>query len=348
LDEDSDDEVSDDSDSLSERFSVLSPDKAIKNDKPIKDPFKSIYDSDYDSDDELPTAFANIKKGIKVEASSEQRAETPESSNQNRSNEKTIVSDPTAQTARNTETIATSEEPDRTVAVTGARGRQVIQEKVATGALKGTRNGQVYTSLDASLAQSETLKIAQTRIKELEIEVDRLRTENDDLASAGDIVTRRVEDLQIKLLRIEKEKADIVDQSRNEILILKGNLQYKETELSKTKAKLEDLEIRIKTDFRKIRVRERELENRLELVRGEKQALMRAKDEKILELQRKLDQYKSELDLYRDKVQDLNKNMESQQEQMQKTIRALRIAMINLENDELNESRKTSSSEEES
>jgi DNA-binding XRE family transcriptional regulator len=348
LDEDSDDEVSDDSDSLSERFSVLSPDKAIKNDKPIKDPFKSIYDSDYDSDDELPTAFANIKKGIKVEASSDQRAETPESSNQNRSNEKTIVSDPTAQTARNTETIATSEEPDRTVAVTGARGRQVIQEKVATGALKGTRNGQVYTSLDASLAQSETLKIAQTRIKELEIEVDRLRTENDDLASAGDIVTRRVEDLQIKLLRIEKEKADIVDQSRNEILILKGNLQYKETELSKTKAKLEDLEIRIKTDFRKIRVRERELENRLELVRGEKQALMRAKDEKILELQRKLDQYKSELDLYRDKVQDLNKNMESQQEQMQKTIRALRIAMINLENDELNESRKTSSSEEES
>jgi hypothetical protein len=282
--------------------------------------------------EDLPTMFAQMKSDAKAPSLA--------------ANEKTIASvdsmpfspadsTSTAAATSTAATVATSQESDRTVAVEGARrGRPVLQEKVVTGALKGTRNGQVYTSLDASLAQAETLKIAQSRIKELEVEIDRLRQENDDLSSAGDVVTRRVEEYQIRVQRLEKEKSDLAEQSKSELLILKGNLQFKDTELSKTKAKLEDLEMRIKTDFRKIRVRERELENRLELVRGEKQALMRAKDEKILDLQRKLDQYKTELDLYRAKVQDLNKLMESQHDQMQKTIRALRIALVNLEHDE--------------
>ena len=154
--------------------------------------------------------------------------------------------------------------------------------------------------------------------------------------------------MQIRVHRLEKEKGDLADQSRNEQLILKGNLQFKDAELSKAKAKLDDLDMRIKSDFRKIRVRERELENRLELVRGEKQALMRAKDEKILDLQRRLDQYKSELDLYRSKVQDLNKIMESQHDQMQKTVRALRIALVNLEHEDSSDMQVENSSERDS
>ncbi len=304
-----------------------------------------------DEEIELPTAFAHIQKDIKPPKLGEDE-EPAESRVSNRSNDKTVPSievnpeiqildsknQSTSVTYGSSEATIASAESDRTVAVKGARGgRGVLQEKIATGALKGTRGGQVYTSLDASLAQAETLKIAQVRIKELEVEIDRLRQENDDLSSAGDIVSRKMEEYQVRVQRLEKEKSDLIDQSKNERLILKGNLQFKETELSKSKAKLEDLEMRIKTDFRKIRVRERELENRLELVRAEKQALMRAKDEKILDLQRKLDQYKAELDLYRSKVQDLNKMMENQQEQMQKTIRALRVALVNLEPEDLNQ-----------
>ncbi len=229
------------------------------------------------------------------------------------------------------------QEADRTVAVAGARGRPggLLQEKVVSGSLKGTRSGHVYISPDASLAQSETLKLAQERIQELEKEVDRLRQENDDLVSASDVVTQRMEELQIKVVKADKERIEQTQQAKSEILILKGRLQYKDSELSKSKAKIENLEMRLKSDFRKIRVRERELENRLELVRAEKQALMRSKDENILDLQRKLDQFKSELDLYRAKVQDLNKSMEEQQEQMRNTVRALRVALSNLEHDEM-------------
>ena len=373
----SEDEVSDD---LSERFNVLAPN--IKNDSNEKknnlfldSVAADSIQSDQINSDDLPTVFKHIRKDIKApklrqSLYSNQNDEEPAHAIpeekpeplQIKNNDKTVPSMDSAgfsgqeTSAQRTSTSATmgastvaSSEPDRTIAVEGARGgRAVLQERVVTGALKGTRNGQVYTSLDASLAQAETLKIAQSRIKELEVEIDRLRTENDDLASAGDVVTRRVEDLQIRLHRLEKEKHDLADQSKSELLILRGNLQFKDSELSKTKAKLEDLDMRMKSDFRKIRVRERELENRLELVRGEKQALMRAKDEKILDLQRKLDQYKSELDLYRAKVQDLNKIMENQHDQMQKTIRALRIALVNLEHEDSSDTQTESSSEEDS
>ncbi len=370
----SQDDVEDDS--LNSQYNILTPAtrSKISDDQKINPLFmdsvardsgarKSSKD-DQDSS-ELPTVFAHLNENIKAPKLRMGREDGPSDEREvDRSNLTTPSneqipkfpsetyrsnSDQSTSTAATMSSTAATTEADRTIAVEGAKGnRAILQEKVATGALRGTRNGQVYTSLDASLAQSETLKIAQTRIKELEIEIDRLRTENDDLASAGDVVTRRVEDLQIRVHRLEKEKSELADQSKNEQLILKGNLQFKDAELSKAKVKLDDLDMRIKSDFRKIRVRERELENRLELVRGEKQALMRAKDEKILDLQRRLDQYKSELDLYRSKVQDLNKIMESQHDQMQKTVRALRIALVNLEHEDSSDMQVENSSERDS
>ncbi len=300
-----------------------------------KDRSSEVYESTKlgggsSEDVDVPTAFAKLGKSLEEEkANAAAKAyEIPPTPN-----EKTIATPETS-----TRTVATNQESDRTVAVEGARGaysqKPVLQEKVVSGSLKGTRSGQVYTSLDASLAQAETLKLAQERIKELEHECDRLRQENDDLSSASEVVTRRMEEMQARVMKLQKEKTENSEQAKSEQLILKGHLQYKDSELSKAKTKIEELESRLKTDFRKIRVRERELENRLELVRAEKQALMRSKDEKILDLQRKLDQFKSELDLYRSKVQDLNKSMEEQQEQMKKTVRALRVAMSNLEHDE--------------
>jgi predicted nucleic acid-binding Zn-ribbon protein len=115
------------------------------------------------------------------------------------------------------------------------------------------------------------------------------------------------------------------------LIIVKGTLQYKETEVGRARQKIEELEARLKSDFKKIRVRERELENRLELVKAEKTALLRAKDENILELKRKIDHLQSELDNYRGKVLELNKTIDANQEQFKRTVRALRLALSNLE-----------------
>lgn len=235
-------------------------------------------------------------------------------------------------------------ESENTVAVegfanarVGGRAPKNVDVKVSIGSYRGSRSSaNVLTSIDASLVQAENLKLAQQRILELEKEVENLRAENEDLASAGEIIRSRADELGICVAALEKEKVEIKESAQSEMLILKGNLQYKENEVAKARVKVEELETRLKSDFKKIRVRERELENRLELLRAEKSALVRSKDEYILEQKRKIDQLSQELDNYRKKCLELNKTIEANQDQVKRTERALRLALINLEAKEEN------------
>ncbi|MFN9068476.1 MAG: hypothetical protein ACK5V3_14680 [Bdellovibrionales bacterium] len=297
--------------------------------------------STHSANEDVPTAFRNLQADLLKQEAKKPTKPPPRAPAETSEPVRSSLPDKTKAISEN-ESATVPVDASKTIAVEGARGRPpalplampaVERSQVVSNKSQPVRAGQAYIGADASLAQAETLKLAQDRIKELEKEVDRLRQDNDDLASAGEIITQKMEDFQGRVVRLEKEKSELNNQFKNEVLILKGHLQFKDNELSKSKTKVEELDLRIKTDFKKIRVRERELENRLELVRAEKYALMRSKDEKILDLQRKLDQMKSELDLYRSKVQDLNKSMEEQQDQMRKTVRALRVAMSNLEND---------------
>ncbi|MNL26897.1 hypothetical protein D3C87_1484570 [compost metagenome] len=141
----------------------------------------------------------------------------------------------------------------------------------------------------------------------------------------------RTDDLSVRISSLEKEKQEAHESAQSEMLILKGNLQYKESEVAKARLKVDELETRLKSDFKKIRVRERELENRLELLRAEKSALVRSKDEYILDQKRKIDQLSMELDNYRKKCLELNKALDANQDQFKRTERALRLALTNLE-----------------
>lgn len=236
---------------------------------------------------------------------------------------------------------------EKTVAVDGfanarlgvRRSKPDVDVKVSVGNFRGggqRGSANVMTSVDASLAQAENLKIAQQRILELEKEVEHLRAENEELASAGEIIRSRTDELGVRITAVEREKAEERESFQSEILILKGNLQYKENEVAKARIKVDELETRLKSDFKKIRVRERELENRLELLRAEKSALVRSKDEYILEQKRKIDQLSQELDNYRKKCLELNKTIEANQDQVKRTERALRLALTNLEAKEEN------------
>jgi len=234
----------------------------------------------------------------------------------------------------NESSVQTSTKDDRTIAAPAfAKSKpQIVEEKVVIGAFKGpSKSGLVHTSVDASLAQAENLKIAQSRILELEKEVEKMRQENEDLAVAAQIVRKKTEELSQQVAQLENEKNEIQDSLHEEVGLLKNSLAFKENEVITSKNKIEELDARLKNDFKKIRVRERELENRLELARAEKQSLVQAKDEIILNLQRKIDQYKSELDAYKGKVSELNRTVESYQDQTKRTMRALRLAMTNME-----------------
>ena len=63
----------------------------------------------------------------------------------------------------------------------------------------------------------------------------------------------------------------------------------------------------------------------------EKEALLRSKDDAILDLKRKLDQLNHDQEAYRQRVAELNSRVESNNDQFARTVRALRLALTNLE-----------------
>ncbi len=295
--------------------------------------YEDVESQDVFEDYEAPVTpgAENFPEGFKISASNHD----DKTININEQSKQQIASErPPSQDSA----VKSHHDSERTVAVEGFANRQPRAKKnleptVSFGSLRGPGpgNGSVYASGDATLVQAESLKIAQQRILELEREVEKYRQENEELASAGEIIRDRSEELTARIFSLEGEKQEIQDTLQNELMIVKGSLQYKESEVGKARLKIEELEARLKSDFKKIRVRERELENRLELVKAEKAALLRAKDENILELKRKIDHLESELDNYRRKVLELNKTITTNQEQFKRTVRALRLALSNLE-----------------
>lgn len=184
---------------------------------------------------------------------------------------------------------------------------------------------------ESHLAQAENLRIAQTRILELEKEIETLRQENEMLASASEIAKQRAEDFFVRLQMLERSKIEELDQAQMEMKIYKDTIVEKEKELVRSRLKIEELESRLNADLKKIRVRERELENRLELSKMEKIALLRAKDESILDLKKKIEELNMELDGYKNRCQELNIKVEANHEQLSRTVKALRLALTNLE-----------------
>lgn len=234
-------------------------------------------------------------------------------------------------------------EQEKTVAVTGFQLREVENHedkiKVAIGQNRPSFSPG-YASWgggsEASLGQAENLRIAQEKILDLEKENEKLRLQNEELLSASEIIKERSDLLTAQVNEYKNDKDGLEESFKNEIALLKGHLNRKNVENQKAQIKIDDLDSRLKFDMKKIRIRERELENRLELIRAEKNALMKSKDEQILDLRRKMDVMQMEVESYRQKCIDLNKSLEVNQESFKRTTRALRLAMANLELQEEN------------
>lgn len=221
-----------------------------------------------------------------------------------------------------------------------AFGAAVDNVRQSVGRFAPVRSGGVMGPAEASLAQSENLRIAQQRILELEKAMERLRGENEKLVTAGEMIRKKADQLLAQNEATESKYHLDVSSLTEEKDLLKNSLSSKDQEIEKLKAQLDEMELRLSTTLQKIRVRERELENRLELVKMESAALIRNKDEIILELKRQMDQVSMELDNYRHKGQELNKQLNDKQEMLKRTVKALRIALTMLEGADANPMKK--------
>ncbi len=264
------------------------------------------------------------------------------------SNDKTIALDsqpvlqPEPAYNSNPVTVSSSVDSEKTVAIAGYSNRADNfandNVKVSVGQTRGAFSSgyAAWGSPDAQLAQVENLRIAQEKILELEKENEKLRSQNDELIAASEIVRERAELLTSQVQEFKNDRDSLEQSYKNELNLVRNQYNRKDNELQKAQMKIDELDSRLKFDMKKIRIRERELENRLELIRAEKNALVKSKDEQILDLRRKLDQLQLEVESYRQKCVELNKIIDINQDSFKRTTRALRLAMANLELQEEN------------
>lgn len=214
------------------------------------------------------------------------------------------------------------------------KGSSVGRPEGASRTSHGLLGGGVLPASEATLAQAESLRFAQDRLLELEREIDGLRRDNDQLAVAGEALQRRLDETLAINDNLEIRHRENLELHAEEKKSLRESLLNKRLEVERLQSKVDELEMRLASDLKKIRVRERELENRLELLKMEGAALLRSKDEVILELKRDVDRLSSEAENFRIKNQELHRQIDLDQDKFRRTVRALRLALSMLESDE--------------
>lgn len=182
--------------------------------------------------------------------------------------------------------------------------------------------------------QSEHLRIAQKKMNDMEEKLTKLSRENEDIASAAETY-KKLNDEYFNT--IENLKSKLTNQKQmysQEIELLKKINRAREKEIHEYKQQIEDYELRVKNDFQRVRKREKELEHRLEIAKMDEAAVIKNKDQMILDLKKRVDEISNESDNFRRKSQENYKEFHKKQQTVRSVIRVLRIAITKLEGDD--------------
>ncbi len=146
------------------------------------------------------------------------------------------------------------------------------------------------------------LQLMKERLNTVETEAHEFRVRNELLESQSQDQAKRIEGF-------DREKRVMAEAQESELSELRFRVKEKseksrnlELQLEKSTEELERIRERVKVDIRKIRAREKELENKLEITRRDAEAVIAAREVKILELKRKLDMLEFNADLLQAQV----------------------------------------------
>jgi hypothetical protein len=113
---------------------------------------------------------------------------------------------------------------------------------------------------------------------------------------------------------------------QEELRSLQLRLDNAQFQASKSERKLEDFRERVRSDIQKIRSRERELGNRLELQKRDAEALLAVKDERLLQQKREIDRLEYELELLQERLVEETEKAEDRISKLHRALQAMRLA----------------------
>ena len=166
------------------------------------------------------------------------------------------------------------------------------------------------------LEQVKTLKLGA---KELEQDNLTLKSALDETKIEVSILRKRhmveIEDMRYTLALNEEKKVMAEEKARA------------------AEAKREKLEQRVRIDFNQVKLREKELEAKLEMLSIDVDSQVHARDQKILELRRKIDALEFNMENVSIKEQKSMEDKRKVEEKLNKIMKTLRHSIKNLEDD---------------
>ncbi len=143
----------------------------------------------------------------------------------------------------------------------------------------------------------------------------------------------KIEEVQSELRTTSDKKDEKRAQLKNienhyeeKIKELQIQLESSQFQAGKLEKKLEDFRDRVRSDLQKIRSRERELASRLEIQKRDAEALLSAKDERLLNQKRDIDRLEFEIDSLRERlIEDVNRS-EERRKRIARSLQSLKLA----------------------
>jgi DNA-binding response OmpR family regulator len=151
--------------------------------------------------------------------------------------------------------------------------------------------------------------------------------------SRADGLELLVDDQQKRIEDFEKEKAIALEALNTEIAEIRFQSKAKtdkakllEMQVNEATQEIERVKERVRSDIRKIRVRERELENKLELGKRDFEVVLNARENKIIELKRKIDLLEFNMDLLQERFSREKEASTKLREKLSKAAQVVRVA----------------------
>lgn len=181
------------------------------------------------------------------------------------------------------------------------------------------------------LKNADYIQFAQEKIKSLEKQLSDLRAECEELALAGDHFKNLSEERGQKVKTLESKVDEVETLSKEEKKILNESLASKDLRISTLQEHVESLEEELESRYNRIRVRERDLESRLEILKQEQTAVTKSKDEMILKLRSQNNGLQSEIEKLRIQHQKTSSHLQNKEDALRRTMKALKLSLTMLE-----------------
>lgn len=181
------------------------------------------------------------------------------------------------------------------------------------------------------LKNADYIKFAQDKIKSLEKQLFDLRAECEELARAGDHFKNLADESGQKVKTLEAKVEELESLSTEEKKILQESISSKELRINTMQEHIENLEQELESRYNRVRVRERDLEGRLEILKKEQSAVAKSKDEMILKLKSQNESLKSDLEKVRAQSQKVTSHLQDKEDALRRTMKALKLSLTMLE-----------------